>query len=78
MSVRESAIPTAGRAGWLLLLTVQVGLVRSHCLALHRRLGRLGVAWLECLALCLYFDPAWMVVARRFRSPRGGELECPE
>jgi hypothetical protein len=37
--------------GWLLLLTVQVGLVRSHNLALHRHLGRLGAAWLPLMLI---------------------------
>jgi hypothetical protein len=31
--------------GWMVLLTTQLGLVRSHNLALHKRLGRIAFYW---------------------------------
>ena len=35
--------------GWLLLLTFQLVLIRSHKVALHRRVGQLGVVWMPLL-----------------------------
>ena len=37
--------------GWLLLLTSQLVLIRSHKVALHRRVGQLGCVWMPLLVV---------------------------
>jgi uncharacterized membrane protein YozB (DUF420 family) len=54
--------------GWLLLLTVQVGLVRSHNLPQHRRLGRLGAAWLPVM-LILGLVASVIVARSKYGTP---------
>lgn len=59
--------------GWLVMFTVQVFLVRTKKLSVHKQLG-FALTWLaglmvifanQMLALSLYFSPDWLVCAKR-------------